>query len=208
MLQLDAKPGCTLAMGKSGSGKTTFALRYLVAGDFTCRFLFESPKCDMHIKLGLDCAETLPELEMAIEDGFVIFNSSIMFPGDRVTAYDWFCRWSYDRAAQMPGRKILLTDEAWRACSPHSIPQALAEWVQDGRSFGMETMFATQRPNKLNGAILNEATELVCFRLQEHNALVTVSDLGAPTDEVSRLAPGMFVALNCETDSELRGRLW
>jgi hypothetical protein len=35
-----------------------------------------------------------------------------------------------------------------------------------------------------------------------------VEGLGLDGDEVATLAPGAFVARNCETGGELRGRLW
>ena len=63
-------------------------------------------------------------------------------------------------------------------------------------------------PNKLNEAITNEATELVCFRLRGRNALACVEELGVDPDEARELPPGAFVGLNCETGGELRGRLW
>jgi hypothetical protein len=204
-----ADPGCIVVPGKSGSGKTTFALRYLVAErDIACRFIFEGPKLDMSERMGLVCATSEAELEGAIDDGFCIFDSSQMFPGDRVAGAEWFFRWSYQRASEMPGRKLLLVDEVWKYCSPHAIPRPLSEWIQDGRKLGMETMFCTQTPNKLHDSIMNEATELVCFRLQGDKALEKIEGYGVEPDEVRNLPRGAFVALNLETGGELRGRLW
>jgi energy-coupling factor transporter ATP-binding protein EcfA2 len=211
MLQHAAKPGCTVIVGKSGSGKTTFALRLLVARkDLACRFIFEGPKLDMSERLKLSCAETEDELLCAVEDGFVLFDSSRMFPGDRKAGLEWFCRWSYQIAGNMPGapRNALIVDEVWKYCSPYAIPQPLSEWIQDGRKLGMETIFATQTPNKLHESILNEATELVCFRLQGENALQSVASLGANADEVGSLPLGAFVSLNVDSGAELRGRFW
>lgn len=208
-LQHAAAPGCLLLCGKSGSGKTTFALRYLVARrDLTCRFIFEGPKLDISARLGLRLATSEDELTLAMEDGFVLYDCSAMFPGDRRAGLEWFARWSYDAAAQMPGRKVLMVDEVWKYCSPHAIPQALAEWILDGRKLGMETLFASQQPNRINEAITNEVTELIAFRLQGENALAKISGLGLDSAEIASLPLGSFVALNCETGGELRGRLW
>ena len=68
--------------------------------------------------------------------------------------------------------------------------------------------FCTQRPNRLNEAVTNEVTELVCFRLQGLNALERVKELGADTAEVTALPMGAFVAVNVDSGAELRGRLW
>lgn len=208
-LQLAARPGCTLVCGVSGSGKTTFALRWLAARkDLTCRFLFQEPKRDLSERLKLPDAETAEELECAVEDGWVIFHPGIMFSGDWPAALAWFSEWSYAKAASLPGRKILMVDEVWKYCSPHAIPRGLSKWIQDGRSFGCETVFATQTPNKLHASITNEATELVAFRLQGKPALDCVTALGVDREEVASLPPGSFVARNCETGAERRARLW
>jgi hypothetical protein len=209
MLQLAARPGCTVVAGVSGSGKTTFALRYLVARrDFTCRFLFQEPKRDFTQRLQLPDAETPEELALAVEDGFVIYHPAAMWQGDWNAGLEWFADWSYAQAAQMPGRKILLVDEMWKYCSPHKVPRGIMRWVNDGRSFGCETLFASTQPNKLNETLLNGATEIVSFSLRGRNALASVEGLGLDGDEVATLAPGAFVARNCETGGELRGRLW
>ena len=209
MLQLAARPGCTVVAGVSGSGKTTFALRYLVARpDFTVRFLFQEPKRDFTERLKLPDAETQGELDMAVEDGFCIFHPGTMFAGDWNAALEWFTEWSYGVASQLPGRKILMVDEMWKHCSPHKVPRGILRWVNDGRSYGCETLFASTQPNKLNETLLNGATELVCFRLQGKNALASVEGLGMDEAELSALPPGAFAARNCETGGELRGRLW
>lgn len=209
LLQIEARPGCLLAAGVSGTGKTTFCLRYLVARrDFSARFLFSEPKRDLKERLGIPDAETVEELEMSLDDGFSIFYPGTMFPGNWSAGLDWFSAWSYAKAAAMPGRKVLFVDEVWRYCNPHTLPAGLARWIQDGRSFGCETVFATQRPNRLNEAITNETTEFVGFKLQGANALARAKDLGADPDELRTLQPGAFVAINCETGGELRARLW
>jgi len=209
-LQLDAKPGCTLVLGESGSGKTSFALKYLVArADFTCRFLFCEPKRDFRERLLISDCETEADCEMAVEDGFVVYYPGTMFPGDWKAGLEWFSEWSYRIASGLPGRKVLMVDEAWKHITPYALPRGVALWTQDGRSFGCETIFCATRPNKLNEALINEATEAVSFRLQGDNALQTVrKELGLDSDEVANLPLGSFVAVNCETGSELRGRLW
>jgi hypothetical protein len=209
ILQHASAPGCLLLCGKSGSGKTTFALRYLVARrELTCRFIFEGPKLDISARLGLRLATTEDELMLAVEDGFVLFDSSLMFPGDPRAGLEWFAGWSYHAAAALPGRKVLMVDEAWKYCSPHAIPLPLAQWILDGRKLGCETLFGVQQPNRLNEAITNEVTELISFRLQGGNALAKIEGLGLAADEIASLPLGSFVALNCETGGELRGRLW
>jgi len=207
-MQLEARRSVTLLAGLSGSGKSTFAFRYLVAdAGLSCRYVFDADS-EASRRLGLPPAESPEECVCAADDGFVIFDPHRLWPGNLSGAFDWFCGWCFAHASATPGRKVLLVDEAWRYCAPNTIPAPLSACLQTGRKAGLGMMFATQRPNRLNEAITNETTELVCFRLQGENALKRVASLGADTDEVSGLAPGQFVAVNCETGGELRGRLW
>jgi hypothetical protein len=208
-LQYDAKITCTLVTGKSGSGKTTFALRYLVSErNFTTRFIFDY-RGEFSARLKLPPAETVEELPCAAEEGFCIFAPGTMFPGRLPEAFAFFCKWAFDYSFHLPGRKLLLIDEVWKYCSPHKIPTELAEVIQEGRKHGLETMFMTQRPHMVNGVITNEVTELVCFKLAEPAALERIEFFGVDIAEIQALPKGTFVAVNVDDDgAELRGALW
>lgn len=206
-LQLEAKRECILCSGVSGSGKTTFALRYLVADrSLACRFLFDA-EGEFSQRLGVEAVKTEEECELALDDGFVVFDPHGRFPGDLPGALEWFCGWAFEASSRMSGRKMLLIDEVWMYCSPGAIPKPLAVVVQTGRKRGLGTLFASQRPNRINEAITNGVTEAVCFRLQGENALKRAADLGADASEISQLAEGQFVSVLSD-GREFRGRLW
>jgi len=208
MLQLQNRRSVTLLCGVSGSGKSTFALRYLLnVPDAACRFLFD-PYEEAANRLRLSPAVTAAELEQDLASGWVIYDPHAMFPGAVVQAFRFFCEWVYAVAERGPGRKIFLVDEVWKYCSPLNIPEELALCIQTGRKRGLELIFCTQRPNRLNEAITNEVSELVCFRLQGENALRTVESLGAPGPEIAALPLGSFYALNCDTGRMLRGKVF
>lgn len=208
-LDFSARRACTLVCGVSGSGKTTFALRYLVnARDLAVRFVWDADG-QISTRLGVPAAQTAEELSLALEEGWVVFNPDVLFPGRHAEGFAWFAAWSYAAAERTPGRKLFLVDEVWRYCSNLSIPQSLAECIQTGRVRGLDCMFATQRPNKLNESITNETTELVAFRLQGKNALGLVSDLGGDAGAVAALPPGSFLAWNVEMrGAPLSGRVF
>lgn len=193
MIDYTHRRAVTLVCGSSGTGKTTFALRYLVnAQSLACRYLWD-PDGQLSDRLGLACAVTEAELKCAAEVGWCIFDPNTLFPGRHAEGLAWWCGWVYAHAATMPGKKVMLVDEVWRYCTNASIPQSLAECIQTGRVRGLDCMFATQRPNRLNEAVTNEVTECVAFRLQGANALRVVGELGSPVDRVARLAKGECV---------------
>jgi len=66
--------------------------------------------------------------------------------------------------------------------------------AQDGRSDRMEFVFDTQRPEKLNPSIIGAATEVVCFRLDERQALKAVGQMGHDKEAVRALPMGSFIS--------------
>jgi len=208
MLQVEAKPRCTFVIGASGTGKTTFALRYLVADRrLKCRFLFD-PEEEFTQRLNLPSAESEPELRCALHDGFVIYDPSVMFGEAWEDACEWYCGWVFDAASTIPGEKVLYIPEVWRYMSPNKIPKKLSTCIRMGRKRGLHCMFDTQEPNRVNPTLTNQVTELVSFQLGEPNALERVKDMGIDPSEVQRLPPGSFVALNRRTRGLLRGKIF
>ena len=117
--------------------------------------------------------------------------------------------WAMQVAGRGPGRKIVLVDEVWRFCSPAFIPPELAACVQTGRKWELETVFATQRPQRINESILGEVTEAVSFHLIGANAVEKMAanyDFNA--EEIGRLPAGHWVSRSMVTGGEMRGRMW
>lgn len=201
-------PACvTLIAGRSGSGKTTFALKYLLKVPAAARFLFDD-RGQAAARLRLRPARTERELEDALRSRWVCFDPHAMFPGRIESAFAWFCAWSFAASQRGPGKKILFVDEVWRWCTPHAIPQELANVVQTGRVHGLELLTCTQRPNRLNGAITNEVTELVAFCLLEPSALDRIEALGADRAAVAALPKGRFLAYNLESGGWRPGQVF
>jgi len=163
-----------VVVGCSGSGKSTFAVRYLESNKLACRFIFD-PIGEYASKLKQRPCRTIPELRASIATGFVCFDPHALYPGDPVTAFENFCEWSWTVAGEFSGQKILFADEVWKYCTPNKIPKPLAQIIQDGRKRGngggIGLLATTQRPNRLNETIIAEATELVSFKLTGGNAL-------------------------------------
>lgn len=192
----------TLCAGKSGSGKTTFALRLLVNLESSCRFVFDVDG-QMSRRLGIPLCETVEEMEGDLSMGWVLFSPHRMFPGRVQASFEFFCAWVFATSERLDGEKILLVDEVWKYCTPQTIPASLAECVQTGRVRGLDLVFCTQRPNRLNGSIKNEVSEFVAFRLQDAAALNVAEEFGHNPDEISTLAPFEFISL---TDGGARVR--
>jgi hypothetical protein len=206
-LQFFAKKRCTIVLGSSGSGKTTFVLRYLVADKLRVRWIFDA-EGELSHRLQIPAVTSLEEIPFAMEDGFVIFDPHPLFPGKMEEAFEWFCATVFKFSEENPSRNSFFIDEAWKYLPPNKVSQPLRDCIQTGRRRGIEMIFAAQQPNRLNEVITNECTELVCFRLQGENALARVESLGANPSIISNLPLGSYIARNCETGREIAGKLW
>lgn len=200
-------PCSTLLCGMTGSGKTTFALRYLLNVQAACRFIFDDMG-QVASRLKLPHATTAAQLEAALASRWVVFNPHLMFPGDDAAAFRFFCSWSFNCARRGPGKKVFLADEIWRFCSPQAIPKELATLAQMGRAENLELLTATQTPQKLHASITGQSTEAICFRLDERLAFGTVRDLGFSPDQVQALPLGSFIARNRLSRAELTGSVF
>jgi len=200
-------PANTLIVGMTGSGKTTFALRYLLNAPAACRFIFDDlGRAATRLRIRPAC--TALEIEQALATRWVVFNPHRMFPGDTKNAFRWFCRWVYDASRRGPGKKLLLVDEVWQWQDNMQLPRELALCAQTGREENLELVCATQLPHKVNAAITGQSTELVAFRVCEPLALARVAELGADRAEVSGLPLGSFVSWNRLSGGKLAGKVF
>jgi len=191
----------------TGSGKTTFAVRYLLNCAPACRFLFDDGG-RFSRRLKVRPAYTASEVEAALSSRWVIFNPARMFPDDFAAGFAWFCQWVFDCARRGPGLKVLVVDELWQWADARNIPRTLRLCTQAGREYGIQLFTCTQEPHRVNSAIVGQCSELVCFRLQEPKAWDCVADLGADAEKVKTLPLGAFVSLNRLSGAGLAGQVF
>ena len=200
-------PCSTLVVGMTGSGKTTFALRYLLNVQAACRFVFDDLG-QVASRLGIPHVSTSAEMESALVSRWVVYNPHRMFPGKADDAFRFFCKWAMDCSRRGPGKKVLFVDEVWRWCGTQSIPEELAAVAQMGRAEGLELLSATQLPHKVNASITGQSTEMVAFRLAEPLALARAGELGADIPALQSLPLGSFIAWNRLSGGRLSGRIF
>lgn len=206
MLAVANKRSVTICAGVQGTGKSTFALRYLVNAPLQVRFVFD-PEGEYSERLDLAADSDLYDLALHLCGGWILFDPHTLFPGRLEDAFAFFCEWTFEVSARIPGRKLLVVDEAWRYISPRREPVELAMCTRSGRKRGLDCLFNTQTPHLLHAAIRNECSELVCFRLGDPRCLEMPRDRGFDQEEIRALPDLQFISRNLDSGGELRGRL-
>lgn len=203
----DHKPTKVLIVGASGTGKTTFFLRYLTNVRAEYRFLFDQ-EGELQQRLGLPPALTPTDLGRQIRTGWILFDPVEMFPGRIVEAWEFFCDWTLWVAGRLDGRKILAVDELQKLVSTHSkgIGPAFAKVLETGRRFRLDFVGVAQQVNLLHNRIRTQLTELVCFHLPDRTARAWVADAGI--EGIERLSAGEYVARNLRTGKVATGRVF
>lgn len=197
--------------GESGTGKTTYAAKYIVnAGPCRCCggpktvFIFDDEDEFTEI-LGVPQAETPEQLDAAVSTGWVLFSPHKMFPGNMEKALEFFCDFVMKIAEKIPGRKIIVIDELGLKCSGNSIPEPLQIDVQTGRRYGIDFVFMGQQLNELHNTVRMQLNELCLFRTSEENALkFAVSAFRFDAEELKSLPDFRWVCRN-KFGGEARG---
>lgn len=198
----------TLIVGQGSSGKTTFALRYLLNGNFACRFIFDD-RGQAADRLRLTPAGTAKQCDEALATRWVCFNPHVMFPGDKLKAgFRWFCKWAFECCQGGPGQKVLFVDELWQWCDGLSIPGELENNARTGRVHGLELLTATHSPRDYHRDLRRLVTEWVVFNTVEPADLDAVRPYFSNVDKCAQLPRGSFIAYNRESGVELPGRVF
>ena len=217
-------PCVTLIFGRSGTGKTTFAFRYLVNAltqqplndnPAACVFIFDW-KLEAANRLGVRPASTFADCENALAGRIVCFNPHILFRAEEGMApaedraLRWFAMWAFEVSRRGPGRKIFYVDELRQFVKSHSaqLPPEIERVTRQGRSENLELLSSTQYPKDYARTIRESVTEWVCFNIADPDELDSVRPYFPGVDAVAGLPRGEFISCNRETGAELRGKLF
>jgi hypothetical protein len=200
----------TLVFGQGSSGKTTFAIRYLLnAPGVACRFIFDD-RGQVARRLGLKWCGTVAQCEAAVATRWVCFNPHLMFAGAKIyDALRWFAAWSLQVSARGPGEKIFFVDEAWQWWDGRNAPpEEIQNLVRTGRFEHLQFLSATHSPREYHADIRRLVTEWVGFNTVEKKDLEAIKDYWPGVEKVKTLPRGEFISYFRETAAEVRGKLF
>lgn len=189
--------------GGSGTGKTTYAMKYMASASAKCVFIYDA-EGEFSERMKIPPARTTFELDQAILSGWVCYDPHTMFPGNLEDGLEYFARLALAAADRLPGRKLFAVDELGRYMSGFQVPQPLKVLIQTGRRSGLDGVWIGQQPNELHNTVRCQLSEVVCFQLTDETALEFQKKFGFDTEAVRNLAPFRFIARNNQ-GGEVRG---
>jgi hypothetical protein len=205
-LNLSARRNVIVIGGMSGSGKSTFTLRYLINAPLACRFVFDVDG-QFSQRLGITPATTPGELSAALFSGWVCFSPHLLFPGEPELAFKFFCEWAYEKSLVIEGVKAFAVDEVWNYCTPSAIPHELALVCKSGRTRELQLIVNAQEPQRINERITAEMSQCFLFRLTGEKSLVWARERGFEPAVLCELPDLAYVGRNCDTGGMVRGAL-
>lgn len=208
-MRIAHKPTKLLVTGRSGTGKTTFILRYL-AGAIAEKVFIYDHQSEFSERLGL---EPLPLTLAALGEHADRHRVTICDPSLTRTpaalGFELFCQFCREYAQLLPApcSTLLVCDELHRLqeTTATGLPESFVDVLEFGRRDGLDVLIASQAPNLLHNRIRNQITEVAAFSLIDERAASWLEPVGVDADDLRRLPRGQYIYINLDTGDQRRG---
>lgn len=185
--------GC---FGCGGSGKTTWAARYLRQTDYSARFLFD-PLGSLSRYCGVPRYRTEAGLVAGLRTGWAAFDPSGMFFTDYEAGASWFAQFALTWSERLSGRKCFAADELGRYLDGPKLPKVVQGLVLSYRNYGGDFLMLSQHPLDLPPKARGQITLTVAFTTEEPGALDWFSSRGFDREAVATLRPARLRVPPC-----------
>jgi hypothetical protein len=211
-MQVHHKPTKIIVTGQSGSGKTTYVIRFIRnSSDYQHVIIFDH-KLEFCEREKIEpCFDRDSLVERIVAgDKLVSYSPLEDFPGNSIAGFSWFCEWCYEIARAIESRRILFVcDEFNRFTDNNSVGWEFTQAIEDGRLWGLDFIGTAHGGNQVHNRIRSQFTEVVAFHTEDKTPLEFLEEQGFDCDEVRSLAiPGEFITKDCVKTKFVRGKLF
>ncbi len=200
------KASHVLVCGKSGMGKSTYALRYIIGSHHERVFIFDH-QSEYSLRLNVPASYTFPEMfKRAQTERINIFDFSINYHGLLQESFNEFSDKVFEvskKYLEPQGvESLFVVDELQKIIPVQDAPKELKNIYQTGRRFNLDSLTLSQQPNRVHNEVKEQITELILFRLEDENSLKFVKGMGKDTELVKALPPLNYRWYNTITGEE------
>lgn len=211
-MQIHHKPTKILIVGKSGSGKSTYQLRYVQHSAFQRYFIFDH-KLEFAERLGIKPSSSIDEMAERLGKGerYLSYHYAEEFPGSSEDGFQFFCEWAYEIAKELRddgGTSLFVCDEVNRFTTTSDMGWAFRQLIEDGRLQGLDFIGTSHAANQISNRLRLQLSEIVALRTLDPRPLAFLEECGFDPEEVSALPTGAFITKDLDTDEFTRGKLF
>jgi hypothetical protein len=199
-------------VGKSGTGKTTLGLRYLFNSHHG-RVIVADHEGEFALRLNIPLCQSWSEFYASLEKNRVTcLDITELDEEGAVAAFDKMCGEVLDlcKTTFEPANleTLVVIDEVQKYASPHAIPGNFKACLETGRKYALDTFSLSQRPNRINGDMKEQFTEMFFFRMTEPNSHDFGEYYGIEPAEQMALADGQFIYLDLQRGERRTDRIF
>jgi hypothetical protein len=205
------KPTKVLITGASGTGKTTFALSYLLGSIRHRSIIVYDWQSEIAGRLNLPA---VPLDAGAVFDALSEFRIVCIDPQHTETraaeGLREVCLLARTWAKEQDTPTLLAVDELHRLQNTGAtgLPDEYIDVLEFGRRDRLDLVIVSQAPNLLHNRVKNQLTELVAFRLVDKRAAEWLTPFGLDYETQLTLERGQFRYCNIETGENRMGRVF
>lgn len=196
-----------LVTGNSGSGKTSYFVKFLQASDHQKIFIYDH-QGELSQRLRCTPLFSSDEIAEAIKRGdrLICYDPSECYSGRMHDGFNFFAELVFEIGKVTSGKKLFAVDEIQQLVDASTLPWEISQIIETGRRRGIDTAFISQQPNIIHNRIRNALTECVSFMHNDERAVKFMVDLGFPEDQLRNLRQFEFISKNLRTGQIFSGK--
>ena len=211
-MRINHKPTKLLIVGASGTGKTSFLLRYLVGAPAEKILVYDwQGELAERLTLPPVALTTAAMLEHADRHRVTLVDPTLTRTNavDGLAHFCQFCR-AYAGTLEAPATLLLIVDELHRLTDTgaNGLPPEFLDCLEFGRRDGIDAVMISQAPNLLHNRIRGQVTEVVAFQLLDQRAHVWLEPLGFDVADLRALPAGRYVWRSLRSGDTKPGRIF
>jgi GTPase SAR1 family protein len=209
-VQIHHKPSKIAVTGASGTGKTTYVIRYIKNTAYDHVIIYDH-KLEFLQRENIQPEFSREQLVERVIKGekWISYNHMEDFPGESQAGFEWICEWSYEIAKLIHKRVLFVCDEFNRFTDTHSLGWEFTQLIEDGRLQGLDFIGTAHAGNQIHNRLRLQLTEIVAFNTKDSTPLAFLEENGFDIVEIQQLRiPGEFITKDCVNTKFVRGNLF